>query len=265
MSDSSEYHLSKDGSSTLYSHKFGQYYHNPNGAISESKYVFFDAPGLTNALGQEHDQLTIFEVGFGTGLNFLLLLDQYLSKNLSFPVHFYSVEAFPIDEEMASKFNFSDFLIHKELIEVLPNIFRQLRPGKNTFHPIPNKEVQLHLFYCPFKEIISIDHSVDFIFQDAFSPEVNEELWSVDTFKKLKSFCETDAVMATYCAASKARAAMAKAGWFIGRASGALGKREMTIASLSKEKLTHLKRVNEKRLIERFDAREFEKKSTTDH
>tara|TARA_R110000868_G_scaffold259361_3_gene517177 strand:+ start:3303 stop:4076 length:774 start_codon:yes stop_codon:yes gene_type:complete len=257
MNNSSKHHFSKDGSSTLYSNKFGQFYHNPNGAISESKYVFFDAPGLTTAFDTEQDQLIIFEIGFGTGLNFMLLLDQYLSKNLTFPVHFYSVESFPVTEETANTFNFFEFLEHQELKEILPNIFRQLRPGKNTFHPLPNKNVRLHLFYSTFDEVKSIDHAANFVFQDAFSPEVNKELWTVGAFEKLASFCADDAVMATYCAASKARAAMAKAGWFIGRTQGALGKREMTIASLSEKKLTSFKRVNEQRLIERLESGDF--------
>lgn len=259
MSNTAEHHFSKDGSSTLYSNKFGQFYHNPNGAISESKHVFFDASGLTQALDKTTDHLSIFEIGFGTGLNFLLLLDQYISKNLSFPIHFYSVEAFPVNEETASKFNFSNFLEHEELNEILPNIFRQIQPGKNSFHPLTNSNVQLHLYYCLFEEIDSIDHKINFILHDAFSPDVNQELWSVNTFKKLASFCTNDAVLSTYCAASKARAAMAKAGWLIGKAPGALGKREMTIASLSEEKIVHLKRVHEQRLIERLDSGEFEK------
>lgn len=257
MSDSSEHHLSKDGSSTLYSNQFGQYYHNPNGAISESKHVFFDVSGLMQALNSEKNLLTIFEVGFGTGLNFLLLIDHYLTNNLTYPVHFYSVEAFPISKKLSAQFNFSEFLECKELKSILPDIFGDLKPGKNSFQPFPDKDIHLHLYLGLFDEIEDIEHPVNFIFQDAFSPEVNEELWSVNTFERLASFCKHDAVMATYCAASNARAAMAKAKWLIGRAPGALGKREMTLASLSKDKLSRFKRVNERRLIERFDKGEF--------
>ncbi|GAB5409951.1 MAG: tRNA (5-methylaminomethyl-2-thiouridine)(34)-methyltransferase MnmD [Balneolaceae bacterium] len=258
MSDFSEYHLSKDGSSTLYSTKFQQFYHNPNGALSESKLVFYETSGLVDDLDSGIDSLSIFEVGFGTGLNFLLLLDLYLSKHLSYPIHFYSVEAFPISQKSASKLNYCDFFEHKEFDEVLPNIFKELKPGENIFKPFPSSEVTLHLFYSSFSDIQSIDHPIDFIFHDAFSPEVNQELWSVSTFQKLSSFCKQDAVLTTYCAASKARAAMSKAGWFVRRAPGALGKREMTIASLDKKKCSHLKRINEQRLIERWDAGEFE-------
>lgn len=255
--NSPDHHISKDGSSTLYSQQFGQYYHNPNGAISESKQVFFETSGLLETFETDSKSVSIFEVGFGTGLNFLLLLDYYLRKNLSIPVHFYSVEAFPINEKKAALLNFSKLLENEKLDNILTNIFNQLKSGKNVFTPIPEKDIHLHLFYGTFKELEPLETSVDFIFQDAFSPEVNRELWSYEAFEKLASFSSEHTVLTTYCASSKARAAMAKANWFIAKTRGALGKREMTIASLSENKLTDFKRVNEKRLIERWDNNEF--------
>lgn len=75
---------------------------------------------------------------------------------------------------------------------------------------------------------------------------------------KLKSLAKGEAILGTYCAASKARAAMAVAGWKLAKARGALGKREMTIASLSENNLTDFKRINEERLIERFNNGDFD-------
>lgn len=260
--DSAIHHFSKDGSSTLYSNQFGQFYHNPNGAVSESNHVFFDVPNVDEALKREQDSLTFFEVGFGTGLNLLLLMDRYLKLTLNIPIHFYSVEAFPVGQEVAENFNFGKFLAHPELQQIIPDIFGKLEEGMNNFNPLPGKNIQVHLFQGYFDELTEIEHKADFIFHDAFSPEVNPELWTVHAFQKLASFSKPQAVLATYCASSKARAAMAKAGWKLAKAQGALGKREMTVASLDEYQLTHLKRVNEARLIERFDAGEFDERPT---
>ena len=60
----------KDGSHTLYSHRFSQHYHNPNGAVAESRHNFFEVNGLSDALKNGHE-IIILEVGFGTGLNLL--------------------------------------------------------------------------------------------------------------------------------------------------------------------------------------------------
>ena len=232
MNDRPDHHITKDGSSTLYSKKYDQYYHNPNGSVSESKYLFFETPNVVQVL-RENKLVTFFETGFGTGLNFLLLLDYYLSNECKSEVHFYSVEAFPVSAN--------------------------LKEGMNVIKPLDEVDITLHLFIGKFENFKAEKIQADFVFHDAFSPEVNEELWTVSTFEKLKSMAKSDAVLSTYCAASKARAAMAVAGWKLAKAKGALGKREMTLTSLSDEKLTEFKRLNEERLIERFKAGDFDR------
>ncbi|HBQ60078.1 MAG TPA: hypothetical protein DD671_10770 [Balneolaceae bacterium] len=249
-------HQTKDGSSTLYSEKFEQYYHNPNGAASESVYVFFEQSGLISFL-ETTDTLTVLEVGFGTGLNFLLLLDILKKHNLHIPVRFYSIEAFPITVETARSIDFKEHLSDPGLNELLPSIFSDLNPGMNIIKPMKDLDVELHLFFGTFDGFRAQECSADFIFHDAFSPEVNEELWDDKTFKKLSTYSHSETVLTTYCAASKARGAMCAADWYVAKARGALGKREMTIASLSEEKLSGFKRVNEKRLAERYNKGDF--------
>lgn len=253
-----EHHYSKDGSSTLYSKDFGQFYHNPNGAVTESRHVFFDTPGLTKFLNTAQESLSVFEVGFGTGLNFLLLCDEYLQRGLSYPLHFYSVEAFPVEPEIAKHFNYRKFIVHKHIQDKINSVFSSLKSGWNTLTLFPETDIYLHLYFGKFEEIEAVEYPVHFIFHDPFSPEVNEELWSVDAFTRLKEFSSEECRLATYCAASKARAAMAAAGWYPGRAKGALGKREMTIATLDPLKLGSFKRLNEKKLIDRLQSGDFD-------
>lgn len=249
-------HQTKDGSSTLFSSQFEQYYHNPNGAASESLYVFFEKSGLNDFLDQANS-LTILEVGFGTGLNFLLLLDTLKEKKLDIPVSFYSIEAFPIHPDTALDIDFTKHLSNPELNKLLPNIFSGLTEGMNVIKPFENLDIKLHLYVGTFEEFTDDNLEIDFIFHDPFSPEVNEELWTDQTFRKLSGFSKPETILATYCAASKARGAMCVAGWFVARTRGALGKREMTIASLSEEKLVDHKRVNEKRLAQRYSKGDF--------
>ena len=62
--------ITSDGSSTLFSPVFDQHYHSIHGAIQESMHVFLRS-GL-EALPEEKQNIRIFEMGFGTGLNALL-------------------------------------------------------------------------------------------------------------------------------------------------------------------------------------------------
>ncbi len=46
----------RDGSHTVYSPQFDQHYHNPNGAVAESRYVFFKQNGLSEKEGGLSDR-----------------------------------------------------------------------------------------------------------------------------------------------------------------------------------------------------------------
>lgn len=232
-SSSPEIHQTKDGSHTLYSPKFNQHYHNANGAVAESRHVFLEKNGFLKTL-RNASSLTILEIGFGTGLNLLLLLDEYLNSGSRCKINYQSIEAFPVDAETARSFNFGAFLNHPELMKSIHSVFESARPGMNIFELLP--DVSLTLFIGLFEDFNPNNLETDFIFHDPFSPEVNEELWTGDVFRKLAGWSKPDAILSTYCAASKARKAMTLAGWKVSGKQGAPGKREMTLASLSPEK-----------------------------
>lgn len=257
MSKGPEVRRSKDGSTTLYSPQFDQLYHNPNGAWSESRHVFFDLPGLSDDI-RSGKALNIIEVGFGSGLNFILLAD--LMKQFAHvqPVHYYSVEAYPLGKEAAEGIDLSDHLMHPELNELLPGLFESIQAGMNNLQPVESLDLHLHLYSGFFSDWPLSGLKADYIFQDAFSPQANPELWTTQVFEKLIGNAAPGAILSTYCAASKARAAMAAAGWKVAREQGALGKREMTLASPSASALEGKKRVNEKRLIERLHSGDFD-------
>lgn len=243
-----------DGSHTLYSERFSQHYHNPNGAVAESRHVFFEQSGLIEAL-QSDRHLNILEIGFGTGLNLLLLMDYVLQFDSKMEITFHSIEAWPISPETAASLNYGKHLQHAQLTDKLLEIFDSLEKGMNTLQLLPNLEVRI--FYGLFDDYNPDNLQTDFIFHDAFSPGVNPDLWTGTVFKKLHAWSHHEAILTTYCAASKAKGAMAWAGWKVAKAPGALGKREMTVASPSAGPLEHLKRVNEERLARRYKEGDF--------
>lgn len=245
----------RDGSHTVYSRQFDQHYHNPNGAVAESRYLFFEQNGLAGDLGKA-DSLTILEVGFGTGLNLMLLLDYYLNRNTGAKIDYYSVEAFPLSPGTVANFNFGQHLRHRESLDLVTGIFDHLSNGMNHFDLLEN--ISVHLFNGLFKDFKpGSEIKASYIFHDAFSPDVNGELWTGNFFKKIKHYSAENVIMSTYCAASKARGAMAWAGWKVGRAQGALGKREMSLAALNPDRLDHRKRINEERLARRYEEGDF--------
>ena len=252
--------ICKDGSDTLFSNRFREHYHSHYGAVTESRYVFIEKTKAAEHLVQ-NPKTHVLEIGFGTGLNFALMSDLVLQSKDSGKLIYHSVEGFPIDEETAGKLNYGRFLKHPVVSEWLPGIFQNLKHGENIF--TPSDKLELHIFYGLFDDFIITDSFADIIFFDAFSPNVNPELWTGEVFKKLKKGSKTDVLLSTYCAASSARAAMAWAGWHVARVPGTLGKREMTLASLNPDLLHPYKRINEKRLAERYERGEFRESQST--
>lgn len=245
----------RDGSHTVYSPQFDQHYHNPNGAIAESKHVFFEQSQLLGEI-KNSNLVTILEVGFGTGLNLLLLMDYVLDLESNSTIDFFSIEGFPISPQTTENLNYDQHLNHPELANHLPAIFDDLSEGMNEFSLTSN--ITFHLFNGMFEDFDPDNLRADYIFHDAFSPDVNPELWTGQTFKRLVHFSHDNAILTTYCAASKAQGAMAWAGWEVAKTQGALGKREMIVASQSPEMLADFNRINEEHYARRYKEEDFD-------
>ena len=244
--------VSGDGSHTLYSPRFGQHYHDSKGAIDESRHVFLEHGQLLNRL-QQNEDLQLFEMGFGTGLNLLLVADALRSSPSKAKITYTTIEAFPLSPALAAQLNYAERL-HFEAFSLEP-IFGQLKPGLNTLHLTP--QLNLRVFVGFFADFNAFEEPIDLIFFDAFSPKVNPELWTATVFETLIHHAAEHCVLSTYCAAVGARAAMCYAGWKVARAPGCKTRREMTLASNHEEDLAGYTRVDEARYIDRYAKGEF--------
>ena len=213
--------------------------------------------------------LTAAFIGFGTGLNLLLLADLAEQYEVSRPIFFTSVEAFPMKAAQISSLNYADFMRHRHLAAALPDIFDQLHAHQSATKeakPVSGRlgRVAYHIFPCTFDAFSKQDLSPHIpafthIKHDPFDPQVSPELWSPEVFSALKDRSASTAVLTTYGASTAARASMAVGGWLPARAPGALGKREMTVAALQADTpvFSGYKRLNENRLRQRYEAGDF--------
>ena len=247
----------RDGSTSLYSTQFRQFYHNHNGAETESRHVFFQPLNLLPDLMLGRP-IAIFEMGFGTGLNLLLLLDYLRRLESKSTVHFISIEGYPASSDQLREQNHAKRLGLESIWEPFVHQWNTLQAGWNhhTFS-IPGRPLTppliCSIFYGKAEEVSDLSSKVNYIFHDPFSPEVNPECWTADFFAKIKSWATENATLRTYSASVAARMAMAAAGWYLAKAPGALGKREMTLASSSSESLSPYKKLDEKKLAERWN------------
>jgi tRNA U34 5-methylaminomethyl-2-thiouridine-forming methyltransferase MnmC len=88
----------------------------------------------------------------------------------------------------------------------------------------------LHKIETDFTQYIH-SKQYDVVFFDAFSPEKQPEMWSVEQFEKISKSCNYGAVLTTYCAKGMVRRALQAADFKVERLSGPPGKREILRAS----------------------------------
>jgi len=199
--------LTDDGSKTLYSEKFGEHYHSLFGAASESNHVFIKSGYLSSTT----DPVSVLEIGFGTGLNALLTLQQ--AVGLQRKTYYEAIELYPIQENTVCEL--SNDAVFRNLHTALWEQPVEITPGF-VLH-----KRKSNLLQCTFTR------KYDVVYFDAFSPAVQPEMWSRDIFAILYEAMNPNAILTTYCAKGEVRRTMQSAGFIMERLPGATGKREM--------------------------------------
>ena len=196
-----------DGSKTIYSGRFGEHFHSTFGAASESMHVFIEA----GYLATEIDPVSVLEIGFGTGLNAWLTLQQ--AGKLHRYTYYEAIELYPIDNVTVC-----------ELTD--DPIFRCLHtaPWEQPVEIIP--DFVLHKRKSDLLQTTFI-RKIDVVYFDAFSPAVQPEMWSRDIFANLYTAMNPGAVLTTYCAKGAVRRTLQSVGFVVERLPGPAGKREI--------------------------------------
>ncbi|HEX3009304.1 MAG TPA: tRNA (5-methylaminomethyl-2-thiouridine)(34)-methyltransferase MnmD [Bacteroidales bacterium] len=206
-----------DGSSTIWSEKYGETYHSGFGAVTESTHVFIEA-GLKQAA---FNPVNVFEMGFGSGLNALLTFIEATKLNLI--VNYHAIELHPLNSEFVDAFD-------------VPHEYKEVF---NKIHAAEwNKETAIDANFTIKKiqgdlTLWQPDSLYHLVYYDAFSPESQPELWTVDIFRKIYDMMYPGGILTTYCAKGIVRRNMIATGFIAERLPGPPGKREMLRARKS--------------------------------
>lgn len=213
-----EIEITKDGSHTFFVPELEEHYHSTNGAIQEADHIFMDA-GLRQC---NKRPVRIFEVGFGTGLNALLTL-QEAEKN-KIHMDYTTTERYPVQEEWIGKLNFPQLtgLHNREFFHELHDADWESRQQLTPHFSLLKIKTDITLLQFPPE-----NETYDLIYFDAFAPEKQPEMWSEPIFRKLYDSCEKDAILVTYCAKGSIRRLLQSIGFKVERIPGPPGKREM--------------------------------------
>ncbi|MDR2653282.1 MAG: tRNA (5-methylaminomethyl-2-thiouridine)(34)-methyltransferase MnmD [Prevotellaceae bacterium] len=204
-----------DGSQTIKVADIDEHYHSVNGAMQESQHVFINS-GFHYIL---KDKLSIFETGFGTGLNAMLTF--YEAEKFNKTVDYTTLELYPLDEKIFSQLNYAEML----------NL-----DANKYFLPLHtcewNKNIELSKNFT-FKKInidlnkYSDNKRFDIIYFDAFAPDKQRELWTETIFGNMFSLLNDGGILVTYSAKGEVKRNLRSAGFTVTRLQGAAGKHHM--------------------------------------
>ena len=192
--------LTKDGSITLKNEYYNECYHSSEGAYTESLYKHVKPALLTaQKYGFYGGEIKILDICFGLGYNTLVTL---LHKPENVKLKIFSPELDINLLKSLKKFNYpAKLLKFKHIITALSDNFYY-----------KDKDVEIEIFPGDALEYIKKIKNFHIVYQDAFSPKVNPELWSFDYFQKIASKLDKNGIITTYSVATPVRCAFYKLG-----------------------------------------------------
>ncbi len=207
-----------DGSRTLYHPEFRQHFHSLAGAEGEARHKFVEAARLKERL-ERAACVRILDIGFGLGGNAFAALNCAGEAGGGRAL----VTAFELDDRVV-----------RAAVEVASSCDRARLETLRDSSRLEEASGRVELRYGDARKLIrECDAGAfDLVFLDAFSPEVNPELWSLHFLREVRRVLACDGVLATYSGAAPVRGALLKLGFAVGESTPFGRRRSGTVAAL---------------------------------
>lgn len=221
MSVKREIITTADGSKTIHIPEWNENYHSSHGALQEAKHVF-----LRHGLELFHDrtEISVFEVGFGTGLNAILTLQE--AEKHQILVNYAGIEAYPVSAEELEALTYEDLLQDSGSRAYYQKLHQTPWNSPEKISPY----FSLNKIHQKLEDYSFSVEQFDLIYFDAFGPRTQEEMWHLEIFEKLFKALKPGGVLVTYCAKGQVKRDLKAAGFNVEALPGPPGKREMTRA-----------------------------------
>lgn len=214
---------------TPISQTFGDVYFSKLGGIAETEHVFLAANGLPGRWQTAGERFCVAELGFGTGLNFLVTWRQFCATAPAGTVlHYHAVERQPLTQaQLAQALALQPALAAEA--EMLLTHYPLRLPGP---HAIALPRCQLHLWWGDVAEWLAalagaMPGRIDAWYLDGFAPAKNPDMWGEPIYRAMATLSAPGAHFATFTAASAVRRGLLAAGFAVEKVRGFGRKREM--------------------------------------
>ncbi len=209
-----------DGSRTIFNAEVGENYHSKHGALQESRHVFLQQ-GLECFLthNEQPEQVSVLEVGFGTGLNFLLTADHCTQHNIG--LSYTGIEAYPLTTDLLLATGYQEH-VPDAIWNNFVNVYANALHGEVKL----NEVVDLHIAHAQLLSYTA-RRSFDVIYFDAFAAVHQPEMWNEEAIAHTVKFLAPGGVFVTYAITGNLKRQLKVLGLTVQKAPGAPGKREM--------------------------------------
>ena len=212
-----EFLITEDGSHTIYLPEIDEHYHSVHGAIQESMHIYIQE-GLLQATKKE---ITILEIGFGTGLN--AYLTYCYSCKLNLKINYFSLEKYPLTEKEYLQLNYPNTTFPEYSF-----VFEQMHRTEWNSPVEISPDFMLQKIHT---DLITYNFDAnplfDLVYYDAFAPGKQPEMWSDEILRKVALSVKTGGILVTYCAKGAVRRALTQSGFIMERIPGPIGKKEI--------------------------------------
>ncbi|ALP52201.1 hypothetical protein Tel_03025 [Candidatus Tenderia electrophaga] len=202
-------------------------YFSQDGALDETRHVFLQGNQLPQRW-QGHSRFCIAETGFGTGLNFLCSVSEWLrSAAADARLDYLAVEKHPLTRtDLRRAIGYWPSLAKPgaELLEQYPPLVHGLHQRR-----LMNGRVTLTLLFGDAAEMFADleGRYVEAWYLDGFAPSKNPDMWTPTLFQHIARLSRPGASFATFSAAGAVRRGLQEAGFEVSTRPGFGRKRDM--------------------------------------
>jgi tRNA U34 5-methylaminomethyl-2-thiouridine-forming methyltransferase MnmC len=248
-----------DGSVTLKNKKLDESYRSEAGAVAESFHVYLSNSGIREQIESNapsdfkvpsdasSNMIRVLEVGFGTGLNFLLTAAY--ANACTVPLEYVGLEHQLLPTSVFEQLRLPSFvqsssaMTHTEtpsrfpqMLETTWSNFVEARRSWDESRSNPRHTVMLDrvrlILECNDARSFLGGHDLgvfDAVYFDPFSPRSSPELWVSDVFAQLYRLLKPGGCLTTYCVAGQIRRNLQAVGFEVQRLAGPTGGKRQVL------------------------------------
>lgn len=215
-----EIKLTSDGSKTLYVKALDETYHSHHGALQEARHVF-----IKNGIKRlDFYEINILELGFGSGLNVLVTLEEFLQSEHPYIINYFSIEKYPVTPAEAQELAYDKLFEDHQMTEWYQKIhsveWESLQEILPNFH--------LKKIKADFFDLGKIDLPfIDLVYFDCFGARVQPDLWEKPLIELINNKVKSGSLLTTYSSKGSFQRVLKELYFRVEKLEGPKGKREM--------------------------------------